>query len=106
MKIWSIPVGVMLLWCAPFVGAETGKSGEEVYQAICQACHASGVGNAPVMGDPVAWSSRAEAGMEALYDHAINGLSDKGVMPPMGMCMQCSEEEVKAAVDYILEQSR
>lgn len=106
MKIWRIQVGALLLAGAHFVSADTGKSGEEVYQAICQACHANGVGSAPVTGDSVAWQTRAEAGIEALYDHAINGMSNKGVMPPMGMCMQCSEEEVKAAVDYILEKSR
>lgn len=106
MSIRQYLSGVVLMMVFQAAWAATGKTGEEIYQAVCQACHASGVGNAPVTGDSAAWQPRLAKGLDTLYKHAVDGLSENGVMPPMGMCMQCSAAEVKAAVDYMLEQNR
>lgn len=80
------------------------RSGEQVYNTACAACHASGAAGAPVLGDAAAWNARLSSkGRSQLIQSTVNGL---GAMPALGMCMDCSEDEIAAAVDYILEQSR
>lgn len=87
---------------APAAESSDGpRSGEEVYEAACTSCHGSGVAGAPVTGDADAWSSRVDKGMETLIDHAINGFN---AMPAKGGCGGCSDEEVQAAVEYMVEQ--
>jgi len=79
------------------------RSGEEVYNASCNACHGAGVAGAPKTGDAGAWASRIAQGEATLVKHAIEGLN---AMPPKGMCMTCSDDEIKAAVEYMVEQSQ
>lgn len=87
---------------APAAESSDGpRSGEEVYQASCNSCHGSGVAGAPVTGEADAWSSRVDKGMETLIDHAINGFN---AMPAKGGCGGCSDEEIQAAVEYMVEQ--
>lgn len=78
------------------------RSGEEVYQAFCDTCHKTGVANAPKFADKAAWAPRIAKGTEALYQSAINGVAGTA-MTPKGSCMNCSEDELKAAVDYMVE---
>lgn len=80
------------------------RSGADVYNASCMACHATGASGAPKLGDAAAWAPRISKGMDVLYGSAINGLN--GIMPPKGMCMDCSDDELKAAVDHMLENSK
>ena len=81
--------------------ANTGPlSGEEVYNQFCFACHATGASDAPLFADPEAWAPRIAKGMDTLVSSTINGL---GMMPAKGTCMNCSDEEIAAAVDYIVE---
>ena len=84
-----------------------GKSGEEVYNGMCVACHSTpGIG-APVVGKPEDWTARLEQGIETLYDNAINGFTGpQGFMMPARGGGQFSDEEVKAAVDYMVENSK
>jgi len=77
--------------------------GKEVYNSACFACHAAGVAGSPKLGDKAAWSARIATGKNALYTAAISG---KGVMPPKGGNMGLSDENVKAAVDYMITQSQ
>ena len=79
------------------------RSGEEVYNASCGACHASGAAGAPKTGDAGAWAPRIAQGEATLVKHAIEGLN---AMPPKGMCMTCSDDEIKAAVEYMVEKSK
>ncbi|KPP99329.1 c-type cytochrome [Marinobacter sp. HL-58] len=78
------------------------RSGSEVYDAACSACHASGAAGAPVMGESDAWADRIDKGLDTLVDHAINGF--KG-MPAKGGCSDCSDEEIEVAVEYMVEES-
>lgn len=78
-------------------------SGEQVYNKFCFACHAVGVSGAPKLGDAVAWEPRVAKGVEALYTNSFNGIN---AMPPRGTCMGCSDDELKATVDYMLSQSK
>lgn len=88
---------VALLASAPLASAKTA---EEVYQQSCKACHQGGLAGAPKVSDKAAWTKRmAERGKDGLYKSAIKGLK---AMPPKGLCMSCSDEELKATVDYIL----
>lgn len=83
--------------------ASAAKSGEEVYNAKCSACHASGAAGAPILGNKDQWTKRIAAGNDALYDHAIKGFN---AMPAKGMCMDCSDDEIKATVDYMVSKSK
>lgn len=75
--------------------------GQKVYQASCQSCHAAGVAGAPKLGDKAAWAPRIAKGNDAMLASVINGLN---VMPPKGACMSCSDEELSAAMEYMIEQ--
>ncbi|NQX87819.1 MAG: cytochrome c5 family protein [Halioglobus sp.] len=77
------------------------RSGEEVYQAACAACHDSGVAGAPKYADAAGWVDRVAKGKAALYESGRNGLPGTGMIAKGG-CVSCSDEEVDAAVDYML----
>ena len=79
------------------------KSGDEIYNSSCAACHATGAAGAPKLGDTAAWAPRIAQGMDALVSNAINGLN---AMPPKGLCMTCSDADLKAAVEYMVSQSQ
>jgi cytochrome c5 len=83
------------------------SAGLEIYQRNCALCHDNGTGGAPTRGDTSDWSVRIGQGAGILYAHAINGFQgESGMMPAKGGFMQLSDDEVKAAVDHMLEQSR
>jgi cytochrome c5 len=76
--------------------------GKKVFDSTCIACHGAGIAGAPKMGDKAAWAPRVKQGAPVLYTHAIQGFQGKaGVMPPKGGAA-VSDDEVKAAVDYMV----
>jgi cytochrome c5 len=79
------------------------KSGEEIYNTSCAACHATGAAGAPKLGDADAWAPRIAQGMDTLMTHATNGLN---AMPPKGLCMTCSADELYGAVEYMVSNSQ
>lgn len=88
---------------APDAGKADGK---KVYDTSCVACHGAGVAGAPKTGDKAAWAPRIKQGNDKLYQNAIKGFQGKaGVMPPKGGST-ASDEEVKAAVDYMVSTSK
>lgn len=82
---------------------ETLATGKGVYLQSCAACHDSGTMGAPKVGDKTAWASLAAEGVDALTVIAIKG---EGKMPPKGGNMQLSDDEVKAAVAYMVDKSK
>jgi cytochrome c5 len=79
------------------------KSGDEVYNGACGACHAGGIAGAPKFADKALWTERIAQGAATLYDHAIKGYQGKaGMMPAKGGNPALSDAEVKAAVDYMV----
>jgi cytochrome c5 len=76
-------------------------SGKQVYQKACVTCHKTGVANAPKLGDAAAWAPRIAKGKEALYSSSLNGVSGTA-MVAKGGCGTCSDEELHAAVDYMV----
>jgi cytochrome c5 len=92
--------------CGVKVAASGGsRSGQDVYNTACMACHATGAAGAPVLGDAAAWADRIAKGIDALYDTGVNGLAGTGMIAKGG-CMNCTDDEVKAAVDYMVDGSQ
>lgn len=83
--------------------AAPAKSGEQVYQSVCGACHGAGLLNSPKVGDKAAWKARIAQGNATLYDHAIKGIR---AMPAKGGNTSLADGEVKAAVDYMVGKSK
>lgn len=87
--------------------APVNEAGKKAYGAICSMCHAAGVGGAPKPGDKADWSQRLAQGKDVLYKHALEGFTGaKGMMPARGGSTTMKDEDVKAAVDYMLDASR
>jgi cytochrome c5 len=85
----------------------TVMTGPQVYNAACIVCHQPpGLSGAPPIGDVAAWAPRLAQGMDTLYRHALEGLQGTaGFMPPKGGRVDLSDDEIRAAVDYLVEQS-
>ena len=86
----------------------TVLSGPQVFNQACYQCHAAGavIPGAPIVGDAALWEPRVAQGLEVLYDHAINGFQGTATvpMPPKGGRLDLSDDEIRSAVDYMLEQ--
>lgn len=79
----------------------TADAGKKLYETTCQACHGAGIAGAPKFGDKAAWADRLKQGSAVLYAHAIKGFQGKAGMMPAKGGSAASDEEVKAAVDYM-----
>jgi len=88
---------------APDAAPAVARDGQQVYQAGCVACHSAGIAGAPKVGDKGQWAARIAKGADMLYASAVKGLN---AMPPKGGNMSLSEADVKAAVDYMVAQSK
>lgn len=75
-----------------------GKSGEEVYKAVCAMCHATGLMNAPKFGDKAQWEPRIKQGRDTLVSNATKGIR---MMPAKGGNPSLSDAEVAEAVKYM-----
>ena len=83
----------------PAAQAKAGAAdGKAVYDKTCFACHAQSVAGSPKIGDKAAWAPRLAQGADTLHNVALHG---KGAMPPKGGNMALSDDQVKAAVDYM-----
>ena len=97
---------ILVLVTAPAVFADAAR-GQGVYMNFCAPCHASGIASAPRVGDKPAWSERSAKDADVVISNAINGYQGKsGFMPAKGGNSALTDEEVSAAVMYMLEQSR
>ncbi|MBT7335650.1 MAG: cytochrome c5 family protein [Gammaproteobacteria bacterium] len=74
--------------------------GAEIYQNYCASCHNSGISGAPKLGDKQAWGPRIAKGRDLLLQATIVGVQPS--MPPKGMCFRCSDDDLGAAVDYMM----
>lgn len=81
----------------PVAAASAGRTGKQIATQSCNVCHGTGILDAPVVGDTAAWQVRADAvgGLDGLLKISKEG---KGAMPPMGTCADCTDAELKAAI--------
>ena len=89
----------------PGAAAAGAKTPESVYNTYCQICHAKGLNNAPLFGDAKAWAPHIAKGKDTLYQSALKGFNN-GAMPPKGTCMDCSDDDIKATVDYLVSSAK
>ena len=78
------------------------RTAEEVYTK-CQGCHATGIMEAPKFGSLEDWAPRIERGIDEVLKVAIAG---KGGMPPKGTCMDCTNNELKSAIQYMMDSAK
>lgn len=76
---------------------------ERVYMQSCWACHNSGAAGAPKVGTAADWAPRIEKGMDTLLTNAINGFN---AMPAKGLCFTCTDDDLKALVQYMVDSSQ
>lgn len=93
----TAPAAVVTKGPAP--SAQVLAQGEKIYTATCAACHGAGVLGAPKMGDKAMWEPRIAKGMDTLYVNSINGVK---MMPPRGGNAALKDDEMKAAVDFMV----
>jgi cytochrome c5 len=95
----SLAIATALFAAAGIASAD----GKKIYDTKCFMCHAAGVANAPKLGDKAVWEPRIATGMDAMLAVAIKG---KGAMPPKGTCMDCSDDDLKAAIQYMVDAAK
>lgn len=99
-----VPAAVVAPVAAPVAENTAGKS---IYGKVCAMCHAAGVAGAPKPGDKAEWAPRIAQGMDVLHKHAIEGFNGaKGQMPARGASTTLTDDEVKSAVAYMVDQSK
>jgi cytochrome c5 len=86
---------------ALFAQNAMAADGKGTYTKACASCHATGAANAPKFGDKAAWAPRIKTGMPALYNTALKGKPGTAMMPKGGNA-SLSDDDVKAAVDYMV----
>ena len=79
------------------------RSGEEIYRTFCFACHATAVAEAPLFGSLEQWQPRIDKGMDTLVATSFAGFD---LMPPMGTCINCSDDEMRNAIQYMIDSAR
>lgn len=92
---------------APKAAETASIDGKSVYNKTCSMCHAAGVAGAPKPGDKENWAPRIAQGTETLYKHSIEGYTgNSGMMPARGGNPKLTDDEMKAAVDFMVAQSK
>lgn len=77
--------------------------GEKIYRNYCSVCHANGIAGAPQFTNTMAWKPRAAKGIPTLLNHAEHGFN---AMPPKGTCTECTNEDLKSAILYMLKNAQ
>ncbi len=79
------------------------RSGQEVYDQVCAACHDTGAAGSPLLDAADEWEARLEErGFDGIVQSVIDGM---GAMPPRGGDQDATDEELEASVEYILEEA-
>ena len=104
MQKTTLIKAILLSACVSFSATTIADedAGMKTYNDACKVCHEAGIANSPKFGDAEAWAPRIATGIEALYTTSIKG---KGAMPAKGGRADISDENVKAAVDYMVKKA-
>lgn len=81
----------------------SGRPVTQIYNTYCIACHVNGVAGAPRIGHAEEWQPRIDKGIDTLLANAIKGFN---AMPPRGICSNCSDEELRHTILYMIDQSQ
>ncbi len=76
---------------------------KDIYERNCKMCHQTGLAGAPRLGNKTDWAPRISQGLDALVKAAWVGVR---AMPPKGNCLQCSEADIKATVEFMIDASK
>jgi len=79
--------------------ANNARTPQTIFQDFCFSCHGTGWENAPVVGDAFDWEERREQGIDTLLKHTLEGIN---AMPAKGACTDCTEEELKKTVEWMI----
>jgi len=92
----------------PMPDDATLLKGRDVWAGTCMGCHGLGIAGSPKITDKVAWAPRIAQGKDTLYEHAINGFfgADGAMMPERGGNPDLSDDEIRAAVDFMVANSQ
>ena len=114
MLIQIAKVAVILITWAYSIGSSAGEiqlaqlsegfNAQQKYMASCFACHSTGAAGAPKVGAGMSaeWEPRLEKGLDAVVQNAINGIN---TMPAKGLCFDCTDEDLRAIVEYMIDSS-
>lgn len=102
LVVFAVPVLADHHQMPKATAAELTK-GKAIYDQSCGMCHNTGLAGAPKLGDKAAWKEHVKEGLNHLVEAAIKG---EGKMPPRGGNAKLTDDEVKAAVHYLVEQSK
>lgn len=103
ITLLTIACAFFLFPAMSITAQEDAFDAEQTYQATCFACHGTGAAHSPEVGDQIEWEIRMEKGMDTLVQNTIAGLN--GIMPPRGLCATCSDDQLKAIVEFMLDSS-
>ena len=103
MEFARTGLGFLAFGIATLAGTAMAADGKAVYDKTCVVCHASGVANAPKLGDKAAWAPRIATGKDALVSAVVKG---KGAMPPKAGAADLKDDDIKAAVDYMISAAK
>lgn len=96
-------LGIVISSVAAAGATKAARTGKQVYEAVCIACHGTGAAGAPKFGDKVWVEREKKEGVKELVKDAIKG---EKAMPPKGGCTDCSDDEIRAAVQYMIDASK
>lgn len=80
----------------------TPNEGQAIVEHFCMVCHSADPQislGAPRIGHTPDWRERLKQSHEQLFDHTSNGI---GAMPPRGGCFECSDDQLKSAMRYLI----
>jgi len=83
--------------------AKAARTGKQVYESACIACHGTGAAGAPKFGDKVWLELEKKEGLKELVKDAIKG---ERAMPPKGGCTDCTDDEIRNAVTYMIDAAK
>jgi cytochrome c5 len=75
------------------------RAADDILNQYCNVCHSTGWNGAPLNGDRNEWQTRLSTGFDAMFKNAKQGFNN---MPPMGTCLDCTDEELTAAIRKML----
>lgn len=75
------------------------QSPKDIYEVNCKMCHQTGLAGAPKFGNKADWAPRISQGLDTLVKTAITGIR---AMPPKGNCLNCTPDEIRATVEYMV----